>query len=105
MGSAILLNQLMMNHFYRTQPKNKRRPNDELLKSYFFKKNVLTKMRAIALSSMALTVFLCGSCDLLDELQPDEFEPNNSRSEAYPIEQGEIYNAKIAENDADFWKP
>jgi hypothetical protein len=60
--------------------------------------------RVIAISMMALTVFLCGSCDLLGDLTGvDDFEPNNSLSEAYPIEQGVIYDAHIAENDADFF--
>lgn len=74
------------------------------LKVYFRK---FSKTRAIGLTTMVLTVFLCGSCDLLGDLtgivQPDDFEPNNSISEAYPIEQGTIYDAHIAENDADFF--
>ncbi|MEX0981278.1 MAG: hypothetical protein WD577_09145 [Bacteroidales bacterium] len=72
-----------------------------------FKKNVLTRTRTVALSMMALTVFLCGSCDLLGDLtgivQPDDFEPNNSQADAYAIEQGDIYIAHIAEDDADFF--
>ncbi|MFP4059475.1 MAG: hypothetical protein ACLFUC_03205, partial [Bacteroidales bacterium] len=38
-----------------------------------------------------------------DDVFTDEFEENNSISTAYEIEQGEIYNAYIAENDADFF--
>ena len=73
------------------------------LKVIFLKKAILTKMRTLALSAMALTVFLCGSCELLEELDPDEFEPNNSISEAHQIEQGETYDAQITENDVDFF--
>jgi hypothetical protein len=63
----------------------------------------LSKTRAIVISMMAVTVFLCGSCDLIGIIEPDQFETNNSISDAYPLEQGDIYIAHIAENDADFF--
>lgn len=70
-------------------------------------RQIFSKTRAIGLTTMVLTVFLCSSCDLLGDLtgivQPDDFEPNNSLTDAYPIEQGTIYDAHIAENDADFF--
>lgn len=73
----------------------------------FRKWKVLKKTRAIGLSMMALTVFLCGSCDLLGDLTgiaPDDYEPNNTLNDAFSVSQGESYTAHIAADDADYFR-
>ncbi len=53
------------------------------------------------------SLFLAFSCEELDgtEDQQDEFEPNNTWQEAFPVPQNETLNANIIdENDEDFYK-
>lgn len=71
------------------------------------RRKAISRTHALALSLMVMTVFLCGSCDLLGDLtgfvEPDDYEPNNTLNEAFSTSQGESYNAYIAENDADYF--
>ncbi|MDZ7821580.1 MAG: hypothetical protein U5N26_07070 [Candidatus Marinimicrobia bacterium] len=74
------------------------------------KKNAFSGMTSIFIGLTSLLLMLSlvlVSCDILpiDDIVPivDEYEPNNERSEAFAIEQDTIYNAHIAENDADFF--
>lgn len=67
----------------------------------------INKTIPIVMSLMVFTILLCGSCDLLNDLigiiKPDDFEPNNTISTAYPLVQGDTYLAHIAEDDADYF--
>jgi hypothetical protein len=51
--------------------------------------------------------FIMVSCDLIDDVDPitiaDEYEPNNTLSEAYAVALGTKYKAKISEETDDDW--
>ena len=69
------------------------------------KNNFLEKLNS-KLSSLPI-LFLVFSLVIIsceeDDVLTDQFEENNSISTAHAIKQGEVYNAHITENDADFF--
>ncbi len=52
---------------------------------------------------LILSLALLGACELSGSFD-DEFEPNDSINEAYPIELGESYSAYITQDDVDFFE-
>ncbi len=69
--------------------------------SYF--KTIPTSSSSILAVLVIASVGLLGACELGGSFT-DPYEPNDSISEAYPIDLGESYTAFISENDADFFE-
>ena len=69
------------------------------------KTSVLEKRYATFLALiLASSVLFLGACEIEGSDIYDDYEPNDSIGEAYPIELGESYSAYIAEDDVDFFE-